>query len=297
MLSKHLRKLSSVGLQTAYTNSFDSISLKGLESSKLKTQKTYLEHMKNLLNSKQNSKITYKDSPLFEDSSNIESLSHIKEHLLQNFNLVEGSSYTSSSELHELQENFIKNCEKFGVSSKIAKQNLSFLRSLNLAPPASVDLENFPSLLKNLKLASEQYKEIHIEYLRKEFHSLEKELEPLKIQFNLAKTQAQVSAERKFNLGLTAVLSHMFGIYSGAYLYLGIQSALVGGYAFGGFSAAAAGGIYYSKKLYSYGSVKEILFEQKLKKIISQEQVNIEKMSILQTKVDLIRGEIIELMR
>lgn len=276
-------------------NFFNSNSLNSLESSKLNSKKPFSKHMKNSINSKPNSNIHNKDFSFSEESNNNESLSHIQEHLQQNLSLITISSCTSLSSFHESQENFIKNSEKFNVSKKEAKHYLSFLRSVNLAPPALVDPENFSFLLKKLKLASEQYKEIHIEFLRKELHRLEKGLEPLKIQLNLAKTQAQVSAETKFNLGVATVLSHIFGIYSGAYLYMGIQSTLLNGYTFGGFSAVAASGIYYSKKLYSYGSVKELLFEMKFKKIITQEQVDIEKMSKLKEEVDYIREEIIEL--
>lgn len=294
MLSKHLRKLSSLSLQVQKGSSFTQSFSKATESYKIRLVNPFSSHTKNLMSPRSNSKSTdHINNPLTDSHTN-ESLIQIQQYFQQNFSLRLNLENDSQTQFHQKHKNFITDCEKFGISFKEAKHYLSFIRAIGLVPPSSTVSEDFPILLKNLKLASEQYKDHHLEFLRDELRSLEKELEPVKSKYFAAKDKTQRNVDRKYRLGMAATISQMVGLYCGAYVYLGLQQALLG---LGTFSALAGSGVYCSKKVYSGRSIKEIMFRSNFERIAREDKVDFDKLGEIQNEIDFVREELIELIR
>lgn len=294
MLSKHLRKLSSLSLQVQKSKTYTQIFSKATESYKIKPVDPFSSHTKNPMDPRSNSKSTSQMSNLSQDSHINESLIQIQQYFQQNFNLKQNLNNDSQTQFNQAHKNFIADCENSGVSYKDAKQYMSFIRTIGLIPPSSAASEDFPVLLKNLKLASEQYKDIHSEFLRDELKSLERELEPLKNKYIAAKNKVQKLVDRKYRIGMTTAISQIVGLYCGAYVYLGLQQALFG---LGTVSALTASGVYYSRKVYSCRSIKEIMFRSNFEKTVKDDQVDLQKIAEIQNEIDLVREELIDLIR
>ena len=292
MLSKQLRKASSIDLQQA-THKFIRWNLKKDTETLMKKGEKYLtEFLRASQSLGADLKINNFRSEYHEVDEPFTVILAISTVLQSTFGLKTRKACESFSEYLNDRKCFFNKCEQLSISQKDAGSISRFFQVLNLELPKKFTLDEMDSLLKSFQNFSVMHKNVYKESLRSELRSLENVLTPQKLSLTAIKSKAQIFADRlhTFGTGSLIVGTYYSVLYPCLDIFTSANYTLCTSYLFLSLYILSLKTSFPSPK-----GIQKLLFTSKLERLKKESEIDSNRILDLQEEIEGLRKELIDL--